>query len=887
MLLSMIGLLIFLTVLVFSLLLPKGTNVPYERRPYVVGGLVLLNILIQIATQSIDFQINPFITHILNKTAAASPSAVLPYLDTLALTPSKLHAEGGWRWMQLLTANFLHAGWVHLVLNLWFFIIFAINLEDLFGHAKFLFFIVLAMVTSQLSVAYLTVGTEAYNLPHAGFSGIVYATAAAYMVCYPRSRVRVVLIHDIKFWIFALFLVPAMLAPFRFVLASQSTAQLLQLLLCVFLYAYMQPDHEIYGVPASVFIGYWFVFNVLPLNAEAEQQGISVWSHAGGLLAGLSAGLALNGTKGFYKSWDEPEIQRRVSRREAQLQAEKELHKLALSSETAAHKYLSRRVLAADAEAAVQFYIETVVTNYPQLVLDPNLQLALARMLERQGQLELALRAYDMLLQHHPDAQGVELAYMAAAELCKNFNERLVDGIAYLDKFDEFPSVLVRDRLLAKRLREELVELAQRNQIELPESAQRPAARPPSKENSDDLLDHWQRKLPFGAASGGTGIGSRIQKIETINSAPAPAPESSALDGKKPLELKFIKDSAPKDDPEEDFAPPPIEISLSGPVEASPLLELTPPSPPAEEPQPAAPPVADACKLKPEVEIAVPLADPVSSTPQPQPPAREEMPYLAALVGNEPARPDEQQPKFVETERPSKRPQEPPACEPAESFSILLSSASPIRTDALLSFLLKRSANAAEAKSKLLEGKGLLLRRLTRQEASLACEELAALGVAASAVAENHPALVGEPFEARSIRITPNELTLTGYSERRRAAFADVELLNFAKVKLSSRSTAYKACIDLLLRGFPRRIQLWERTLVATSCSIDEAPLNPDTPPLEQLFAALSSRALPDSLAPAARRAQNSPDGVPCFDSYTAYENYVAFCILSRSNQGD
>ena len=45
-----------------------------------------------------------------------------------------------WRFLPLLTANFLHGGWLHLIGNMWFLWIFGDNVEDRLGHLSFLFF---------------------------------------------------------------------------------------------------------------------------------------------------------------------------------------------------------------------------------------------------------------------------------------------------------------------------------------------------------------------------------------------------------------------------------------------------------------------------------------------------------------------------------------------------------------------------------------------------------------------------------------------------------------------------------------------------------------------------------------------------------------------------
>src|SRR5436190_24188961 len=115
-------LLIILTLL-FAMMLPRGTNVPYSNPPRIVKNLIIANLAIHCVTQIFDWM------------SLHDNSAFLlrQYYDVFALTPIKLEQGQDWRWMQLVTANFIHGSWMHVVFNVWFFYIYAVNLEDLFG----------------------------------------------------------------------------------------------------------------------------------------------------------------------------------------------------------------------------------------------------------------------------------------------------------------------------------------------------------------------------------------------------------------------------------------------------------------------------------------------------------------------------------------------------------------------------------------------------------------------------------------------------------------------------------------------------------------------------------------------------------------------------------
>ncbi|NYT46471.1 MAG: rhomboid family intramembrane serine protease [Candidatus Methanofishera endochildressiae] len=43
--------------------------------------------------------------------------------------------------LSFITNLFLHGGWLHLIMNMWFLWIFADNVEDRMGHGRFMSFI--------------------------------------------------------------------------------------------------------------------------------------------------------------------------------------------------------------------------------------------------------------------------------------------------------------------------------------------------------------------------------------------------------------------------------------------------------------------------------------------------------------------------------------------------------------------------------------------------------------------------------------------------------------------------------------------------------------------------------------------------------------------------
>ncbi len=88
--------------------------------------------------------------------------------------------------LTLLTSQFLHAGWLHLLGNLLYLWIFGNNVEDRLGRAGFLGFYLAGGVIAGLAQVAIAPGSM---VPTIGASGAIAATLGAYLVLYPRARV--------------------------------------------------------------------------------------------------------------------------------------------------------------------------------------------------------------------------------------------------------------------------------------------------------------------------------------------------------------------------------------------------------------------------------------------------------------------------------------------------------------------------------------------------------------------------------------------------------------------------------------------------------------------------------------------------------------------------
>ncbi|MFK4152375.1 rhomboid family intramembrane serine protease [Streptomyces fungicidicus] len=90
--------------------------------------------------------------------------------------------------LSVLTAMFLHGGWLHLLGNMLFLWIFGNNVEDRMGHVRFLLFYLVCGHAAAYGFALLNAGS---GEPLIGASGAVAGVLGAYLVLYPRARVWV------------------------------------------------------------------------------------------------------------------------------------------------------------------------------------------------------------------------------------------------------------------------------------------------------------------------------------------------------------------------------------------------------------------------------------------------------------------------------------------------------------------------------------------------------------------------------------------------------------------------------------------------------------------------------------------------------------------------
>jgi membrane associated rhomboid family serine protease len=85
---------------------------------------------------------------------------------------------------------FMHAGWVHLGGNMLYLWIFGDNVEDRFGHVKFLVFYLLCGVAATFAQLAFSTGS---SVPNLGASGAIAGVLGSYIIMFPQQQVKVLL----------------------------------------------------------------------------------------------------------------------------------------------------------------------------------------------------------------------------------------------------------------------------------------------------------------------------------------------------------------------------------------------------------------------------------------------------------------------------------------------------------------------------------------------------------------------------------------------------------------------------------------------------------------------------------------------------------------------
>ena len=95
-------------------------------------------------------------------------------------------------WATILTSMFIHGGLMHFIGNMLFLWVFGDNIEDTFGHLRYLIFYVISGILATL--AHFAID-PASQTPLVGASGAISGVMGAYLLIYPNNRIRTLIIY--------------------------------------------------------------------------------------------------------------------------------------------------------------------------------------------------------------------------------------------------------------------------------------------------------------------------------------------------------------------------------------------------------------------------------------------------------------------------------------------------------------------------------------------------------------------------------------------------------------------------------------------------------------------------------------------------------------------
>lgn len=149
--------------------------------------------------------------------------------------------DGDPNWWSVVTSMFMHGGWMHIIGNMWFLIVFGDNVEDAMGPFRFVFFY---LICGAAAAAAQTLSGPESTTPMVGASGAIGGIMGAYLRLYPSAPVHMLVI--LGFYVSRV------------------------------------------AVPAFFMLGYWFLLQLVSGAVDRGTGGVAFWAHVGGFACGLA-----------------------------------------------------------------------------------------------------------------------------------------------------------------------------------------------------------------------------------------------------------------------------------------------------------------------------------------------------------------------------------------------------------------------------------------------------------------------------------------------------------------------------------------------------------------------------------------------------------------------
>jgi len=171
------------------------------------------------------------------------------FIQQWAFVPARFSADAAGNIATVFSAMFMHGSWLHLGGNMLYLWIFGDNVEDSFGHVKYLIFYLLAGIAATFAQYF---AMPESNVPNVGASGAIAGVLGAYILMFPKSRVNVLL------------------------------------------------GRSVVAMPAIVVLGFWIVLQLVSgvgtiAYTNADAGGVAYMAHVGGFVAGFLMAVLFRG----------------------------------------------------------------------------------------------------------------------------------------------------------------------------------------------------------------------------------------------------------------------------------------------------------------------------------------------------------------------------------------------------------------------------------------------------------------------------------------------------------------------------------------------------------------------------------------------------------------
>lgn len=161
--------------------------------------------------------------------------------------------------INLITHQFVHGDWLHLIFNLWFFYIVGVTMEKYWGLGKFLGIYLACGILGALGFLILA-GSKSQGIPLVGASGAIAGMMGAFAVTHGDAKVKML-------WIFG----------FRI---------------------------RFFSIPSRWYLGFWVAGQIIDTFVYSSQvSGVAFSAHVAGFLAGMVAGKKFPGDKFYEKAY--------------------------------------------------------------------------------------------------------------------------------------------------------------------------------------------------------------------------------------------------------------------------------------------------------------------------------------------------------------------------------------------------------------------------------------------------------------------------------------------------------------------------------------------------------------------------------------------------------